>query len=182
MKSNIINLIDILKTKTYIINKYENKDNNIYFNGYSYNKVSHTIDEKNDIIILTTEINNTNVIYYIYKNIKNNFNINESNVYPHPIIMLDNTTAQYKKTINVFNNELLSIHYPTNLKQDNISIGLVTDDVGIEYLKPSADSSLIEYKILYHPIYMKDLKIISYERNDMCILKSYDYRRCKPIV
>ncbi|AAG02851.1 hypothetical protein AMV145 [Betaentomopoxvirus amoorei] len=181
MKSNLINLIDILKTKTYVINQYENKENYIYFDGDSYKYVKDTIDEKTDNIILTTEIKNTKIIYYIYKNIKNNFNINESDVYPEPIIMLDNILSQYKKIINVFNNELLCIHYPTMVKQDNKTISHVSDNVGIENLKPSADSSLIEYKILYHPVYMKELKIISYKRSDMNILTSDDYRRCKPI-
>ncbi|CCU55504.1 unknown similar to AMEV145 [Adoxophyes honmai entomopoxvirus 'L'] len=182
MKYNIINLIDILKTKTYIINKYEKNDNNIYFDGSSYKLVTHDIDNRNDPIILTTEIENTKIIYNIYKNVKNNFSNNELNVYPDPIIILDNSLPQYKKYPNIFNNDLLAIHYPSMLESDNVSIYHVSDNVGIENLKSSADSSLIEYKILYHPTLMKDLKILAYERTDNGILKSYDYRRCKPLL
>ncbi|CCU56383.1 unknown similar to AMEV145 [Mythimna separata entomopoxvirus 'L'] len=179
MKYNLRNLTDILRTKTYIINKYENNENHIYFDGKSYEEVTYTLDEKNDPIILTTVFNNTKVIYNIYKNIKNSFHIEEENIYPEPIIMLDNVSA-YKKIINMFTNELLATHYPTLLNQDKISIHYVDEGVGIDNLKPSLDSSVIEYKIFYHPIYMKDLKYLAYIKNDMSTLKSEDFRKCKP--
>ena len=99
-KYNLINLIDILRTKTYIINMYNNNINDVYFDSDSYEKVDFNINSNNDNYTLTTGINSTEVTYNIYKNIKSNVLLfSDNNIYPEPIYILDNSSAQYKKNI-----------------------------------------------------------------------------------
>lgn len=170
------NLIDILKTKTFVIDKQKNKLN-IEFDGFSYKSVtSEEIKNMNDFKILNTKINDTQVSYYIYNHLKVPDIITGENVYPLPIIVLNNT--QNKKIVNVYNKETLCIHYPTVLQHFNLSIKHINDNIIVNELKPSLDSSNIEYKIFHHPTYLNNLKYLGYTRNNNNIFKSTDFRKC----
>jgi hypothetical protein len=176
------NLIDILKTKTFVINLYKNNEKNIYFDSDSYNKVSHNILNKSDnSIILETTIDKTRVIYHIYTSTKYPEISDDDDNYPIPIIMLaNNNSIQYNKiNINVYNKETLAMHYPTALKHINLSIHHV-NNITFD-LKASVDSSSTDFKILYHPKYMKHPKYLIYKRSNNNILISEDYRKCLPV-
>ncbi|BAO49487.1 hypothetical protein [Alphaentomopoxvirus acuprea] len=177
---SIINLIDILKTKTFVIEQYINSKSDIYYDGQSYTFVEHEEINYNLYNKIITKYKNIIVNYYIYTNIRSTYNLEGENNYPLPMLVIDSTNVQQKKYINAFNKDQLSIHYPSQLKKNNTRITLHNDvdNYLFEDIKSPIDSSDLSYKIFYHPELMNNLGYISYTHSNDNILIDLDIRKC----
>lgn len=165
-----INLIDILRTRTFVLNQYETNQPVVYYDYDSYKKVNYKCRYEKNNIILMTEYNDSKIEYNL---VTNNRSIDTS----QNNIIISNQKSKY----NEYDINILSYHYPTYLKQNRIKIELYinVNDILSNY-KPSIDSSFVDYKILYnHELFKKhsDRLFIAYTSVNTSNVYETNYRK-----
>lgn len=165
-----INLIDILKTRTFVLDQYDINKYYAYYDYDSYKKVDHECVREKNYIKLITKYNESIIEYNLMNNTRNVDNTQNN------III-----SSQKSKHNEFDINILSYHHPTYMKQNRMKVEFIpnTNDILTNY-KPSIDSLCIDYKILYNSEVFKecsDRLFIAYTSVNMSNVYETDYRK-----
>lgn len=189
------NIIDLCRTKTFIIFQYKNNNYDVYFTSSSYKLVEYTFEKNGDNFKIITEYSNLKVIYYVYLNKVINWdNIlkSDSNIFPKPIVITKKTNDKcIENNPNNFSIEKVSIHFPTTLGANGINkVSLITKQqyAVLKSLFISESENKINnkainiddihIKLFYHPTHCKEDNIygVVFEAKSNAAVKEKRYR------
>ncbi|AAC97683.1 hypothetical protein MseVgp167 [Melanoplus sanguinipes entomopoxvirus] len=165
-----INLIDILRTRTFVLDQYERNQPIVYYDYDSYTKVNYKCEYEKNHIKLITEYNDSIIEYNLMNNVRH-IDTSQNN------IIISNQKSKH----NEFDMNILSYHHPTYMKQNRMKVEFIpnVNDILTNY-KPSIDSLCIDYKILYNSEIFKeysDRLYIAYTSVNMSNVYETDYRK-----